>query len=117
MGFPEGVVNILPGMGPSAGAAIARHMDVDKVAFTGSTEVGQFSVFLPLVIVGRTVTFCTHNKTNSKAWRYSYDHMGHKSQKCNPDILYQIVEVLSSTNCSANFEPTSLDEGHSKYYI
>ncbi|XP_069028150.1 aldehyde dehydrogenase, mitochondrial-like [Embiotoca jacksoni] len=40
VGFPEGVVNILPGMGPSAGAAIAGHMDVDKVAFTGSTEVG-----------------------------------------------------------------------------
>jgi aldehyde dehydrogenase (NAD+) len=39
-GFPEGVVNILPGYGPTAGAAIARHMDVDKVAFTGSTEVG-----------------------------------------------------------------------------
>jgi aldehyde dehydrogenase (NAD+) len=40
-GFPEGVVNILPGFGPTAGAAIARHMDVDKVAFTGSTEVGK----------------------------------------------------------------------------
>jgi len=39
-GFPEGVVNILPGFGPTAGAAIARHMDVDKVAFTGSTDVG-----------------------------------------------------------------------------
>jgi aldehyde dehydrogenase (NAD+) len=39
-GFPEGVVNMLPGYGPTAGAAIARHMDVDKVAFTGSTEVG-----------------------------------------------------------------------------
>jgi aldehyde dehydrogenase (NAD+) len=39
-GFPEGVVNILPGYGPTAGQAIARHMDVDKVAFTGSTEVG-----------------------------------------------------------------------------
>ena len=39
-GFPPGVVNILPGFGPTAGAAIARHMDVDKVAFTGSTEVG-----------------------------------------------------------------------------
>lgn len=49
VGFPEGVVNILPGMGPSAGAAIARHMDVDKVAFTGSTEVGQFSCFLQSV--------------------------------------------------------------------
>src|SRR5215813_6658588 len=39
-GFPPSVVNILPGYGPTAGAAIARHMDVDKVAFTGSTEVG-----------------------------------------------------------------------------
>jgi aldehyde dehydrogenase (NAD+) len=39
-GFPAGVVNILPGYGPTAGAAIANHMDIDKVAFTGSTEVG-----------------------------------------------------------------------------
>lgn len=41
VGFPAGVVNIVPGMGPTAGAAIASHMDVDKVAFTGSTDVGQ----------------------------------------------------------------------------
>jgi aldehyde dehydrogenase (NAD+) len=40
-GFPEGVVNLLPGFGPTAGAAIARHMDVDKVAFTGSSEIGR----------------------------------------------------------------------------
>lgn len=40
-GFPEGVVNILPGYGPTAGGAIANHMDIDKVAFTGSTEVGR----------------------------------------------------------------------------
>uniref|UniRef100_H3CMJ4 Aldehyde dehydrogenase 1 family, member A3 n=1 Tax=Tetraodon nigroviridis TaxID=99883 RepID=H3CMJ4_TETNG len=40
-GFPAGVVNIVPGFGPTAGAAIASHMDVDKVAFTGSTEIGQ----------------------------------------------------------------------------
>jgi aldehyde dehydrogenase (NAD+) len=39
-GFPAGVVNLLPGYGPTAGGAIARHMDVEKVAFTGSTEVG-----------------------------------------------------------------------------
>ena len=39
-GFPEGVVNILPGYGPSAGKALAQHPLVDKVAFTGSTEVG-----------------------------------------------------------------------------
>jgi len=39
-GFPPGVVNIVPGYG-EAGAALAAHMDVDKVAFTGSTEVGK----------------------------------------------------------------------------
>jgi len=39
-GFPPGVVNVVPGYGPTAGAAISGHMDVDKVAFTGSTEVG-----------------------------------------------------------------------------
>jgi phenylacetaldehyde dehydrogenase len=39
-GFPEGVVNIITGFG-DAGAAIANHQDVDKVAFTGSTEVGR----------------------------------------------------------------------------
>ncbi|KAK3786619.1 hypothetical protein RRG08_027577 [Elysia crispata] len=40
-GYPPGVLNIVPGFGPTAGAAIAEHMDVDKVAFTGSTEIGQ----------------------------------------------------------------------------
>ncbi|XP_013142458.1 PREDICTED: aldehyde dehydrogenase X, mitochondrial-like [Papilio polytes] len=40
-GFPPGVVNVLPGYGPTAGAAITHHPDVDKVAFTGSTEVGR----------------------------------------------------------------------------
>jgi aldehyde dehydrogenase (NAD+) len=40
-GLPEGVLNIIPGYGETAGAAISEHMDVDKVAFTGSTEVGK----------------------------------------------------------------------------
>jgi aldehyde dehydrogenase (NAD+) len=40
-GVPEGVVNILPGFGPTAGGAIASHPGIDKVAFTGSTEVGR----------------------------------------------------------------------------
>jgi aldehyde dehydrogenase (NAD+) len=40
-GFPPGVINILSGFGPTAGASIVNHPDVDKVAFTGSTEVGK----------------------------------------------------------------------------
>ena len=39
-GFPPGVVNIVPGYGPTAGAGLTEHPDVDKIAFTGSTEVG-----------------------------------------------------------------------------
>ncbi|KAJ7150506.1 aldehyde dehydrogenase [Mycena crocata] len=40
-GFPAGVVNILVGYGPTVGQAIAEHMDIQKVAFTGSTLVGR----------------------------------------------------------------------------
>jgi acyl-CoA reductase-like NAD-dependent aldehyde dehydrogenase len=40
-GFPDGVVNILTGPGEPTGAAISAHMAVDKVSFTGSTEVGR----------------------------------------------------------------------------
>lgn len=40
-GFPPGVVNILNGLGPDCGAAIASHLDIDKIAFTGSTATGR----------------------------------------------------------------------------
>jgi acyl-CoA reductase-like NAD-dependent aldehyde dehydrogenase len=40
-GVPDGVVNIVPGFGPTAGGALVRHRGVDKIAFTGSTEVGK----------------------------------------------------------------------------
>jgi phenylacetaldehyde dehydrogenase len=43
-GVPEGVVNIVNGFGESAGAALAAHPGVDKIAFTGSTEVGKLIV-------------------------------------------------------------------------
>jgi len=40
-GLPAGVLNVVPGMGETAGAALVAHRDVDKIAFTGSTEVGR----------------------------------------------------------------------------
>src|ERR1700689_4243849 len=40
-GIPDGVVNIVPGYGETAGAALSAHPKVDKIAFTGSTEVGK----------------------------------------------------------------------------
>ena len=44
VGFPEGVVNIVTGFGETAGAAITAHPGVDKVTFTGSTEVGRIII-------------------------------------------------------------------------
>jgi acyl-CoA reductase-like NAD-dependent aldehyde dehydrogenase len=41
-GLPAGVLNVVPGFGPTAGAALGQHMDVDKITFTGSTEVGKY---------------------------------------------------------------------------
>ena len=41
-GMPEGVFNVVPGFGPTAGKALGMHMDVDKLGFTGSTEVGRY---------------------------------------------------------------------------
>jgi len=41
-GIPDGVLNVVPGFGPTAGAAVGRHMDVNKISFTGSTEVGKY---------------------------------------------------------------------------
>jgi phenylacetaldehyde dehydrogenase len=43
-GIPDGVINIVTGFGPTAGAAIAAHPDIDKVAFTGSSEIGRVIV-------------------------------------------------------------------------
>ncbi|MCU0703712.1 MAG: aldehyde dehydrogenase family protein [Fimbriiglobus sp.] len=41
VGFPDGVINVVPGFGPTAGAALASHMNVDKIAFTGETGTGK----------------------------------------------------------------------------
>lgn len=43
-GFPKGVLNVVTGMGPTAGAALSAHAGVDKITFTGSTEVGRLIV-------------------------------------------------------------------------
>jgi gamma-glutamyl-gamma-aminobutyraldehyde dehydrogenase/4-guanidinobutyraldehyde dehydrogenase/NAD-dependent aldehyde dehydrogenase len=41
-GIPDGVLNVVPGFGETAGAALGRHMEVDKISFTGSAEVGKY---------------------------------------------------------------------------
>jgi phenylacetaldehyde dehydrogenase len=74
-GFPEGVVNILTGFGRTAGAALAAHPDVDKVAFTGSTATGRSIVDearrnfkrVALELGGKSPTFVFADAVLSKA--------------------------------------------------
>jgi len=79
-GFPPGVVNIVPGYGPTAGAAIVNHHDVNKVSFTGSTEVGQ-------LILERSA------KTNLK--RVTLE-LGGKS----PNIIFPDVDIESAVEAA-----------------
>lgn len=53
-GFPPGVVNVVPGYGQTAGCAISHHMDIDKIAFTGSTAV---SIYLCKCILIYVIVF------------------------------------------------------------
>src|SRR5207247_11154871 len=41
VGFPDGVINVVPGYGPTAGGALSGHVEVDKLAFTGEGATGQ----------------------------------------------------------------------------
>ncbi|KAL3183463.1 hypothetical protein MRX96_033576 [Rhipicephalus microplus] len=63
-GFPPGVVNVVPGFGETAGAAISNHPDVDKVAFTGSTEVSDVS--------GMFTLSCCPDIAQRKAYTYAW---------------------------------------------
>ena len=76
-GFPPGVVNIISGYGPTAGAAISEHMDVNKVSFTGSTEVHCTGCKLNL-------TFCT------------VTFLEYLLSLVNSDLLEQILMLLHS---------------------
>ncbi len=71
-GVPDGVVNIVPGFGPTAGGAIVKHPLIDKVAFTGSTDVGKE----------------IHRETSSTLKRVSLE-LGGKS----PNIVFADADV------------------------
>lgn len=68
-GFPAGVVNIVPGYGPTAGAAITAHPDVDKVAFTGSTEVGRIIMQGAAQVNLKRVTLELGGKSPAVIWK------------------------------------------------
>jgi len=61
-GFPPGVVNIINGLGRKAGAALASHLDVDKIAFTGSTTTGREIMKMASINL-KTITLETGGKS------------------------------------------------------
>ena len=76
-GFPPGVVNVVPGYGETAGAALAAHPDVDKVSFTGGTDTGR----LVAQAAGANIT------------RLSLE-LGGKS----PNIVFEDADIEAATN-------------------
>ncbi|XP_017752185.1 PREDICTED: aldehyde dehydrogenase X, mitochondrial [Eufriesea mexicana] len=81
-GFPPGVVNVITGYGPTAGAAIVEHPEIRKVAFTGSTEIGR------LIMAGSA-------KSNLK--RVSLE-LGGKS----PLVVFDDVDVKEAAEIAYN---------------
>ncbi len=90
-GYPDGVINVVPGFGPTAGAALARHMDVDKIAFTGSTEVGQLIMKhaaetnlkrVTLELGGKSPNIIFADADVEKAARFAYDALFFNQGQC-----------------------------------
>jgi aldehyde dehydrogenase (NAD+) len=90
-GYPDGVINVVPGFGPTAGAALARHMDVDKIAFTGSTEVGQIIMKhaaetnlkrVTLELGGKSPNIIFADADVEKAAKFSYDALFFNQGQC-----------------------------------
>jgi acyl-CoA reductase-like NAD-dependent aldehyde dehydrogenase len=70
-GFPPGVVNMVPGYGSVAGAALCSHMDVDKIAFTGSNQVGRLVQEMSAKSNLKRVSLELGGKANSTTFRYA----------------------------------------------
>ncbi|MEY4683387.1 MAG: hypothetical protein RL534_806 [Actinomycetota bacterium] len=63
-GLPEGVFNVVPGLGAEAGQALAKHMDVAKIAFTGSGPTGWMWQRLLLPVAVQPVAKCSNMQRN-----------------------------------------------------
>ncbi len=130
--FPPGVLNLILGKG-SIGSHISRHMDVDKISFTGSTQVGKKLVHdsadsnlkpLTLELGGKSpnIIFSDAPDLDAAIERSFYGLFTHKGEKCSAptrliaqrDIYDKVVEKLgeyaNSYKCGDPFDPKS-DQG------
>lgn len=103
-GFPPGVVNVLPGYGQTAGCAISHHMDIDKVAFTGSTAV---SINLSTVCLCEQLAlfwFCAfHSCTNELLYCNHAAHMVVTG--------YQVGKLIQKAAGESNLKRVTLELG------
>ncbi|VUC36379.1 unnamed protein product, partial [Clonostachys rosea] len=94
-GLPAGVVNIVPGLGPETGSAIASHTDIDKVAFTGSTATGR-SIMRDAATNLKNITLECGGKSPSIV--FADAHIPSAAQWCHFGIMDNKGEVCTSTS-------------------
>lgn len=127
-GLPDGVFNVVNGFGPSAGGTLGRHMDVNKLAFTGSTEVGKYFLKYSAESNGKAVSLELGGKTphvvlddcpdidvaaSAIAWGVFYNagqtcHAGTRvvvDQKIEDELLEKIRNVSETIMPGDTYDP------------
>ncbi len=127
-GLPDGVFNVINGFGPSAGGTLGRHMDVNKLAFTGSTEVGKYFLKYSAESNGKAVSLELGGKTphvvlddcpdidaaaSAIAWGVFYNagqtcHAGTRvvvDQKIEDELLEKIRNVSETIMPGDTYDP------------
>ena len=127
-GLPDGVFNVINGFGPSAGGTLGRHMDVNKLAFTGSTEVGKYFLKYSAESNGKAVSLELGGKSphlvlddcpdidaaaSAIAWGVFYNagqtcHAGTRvvvDQKIEDELLEKIRSVSESIMPGDTYDP------------
>ena len=90
-GLPPGVLNIVTGLGEQAGAALAEHTDVDKIAFTGSTEVGKLIV--------NAVASPQRSFSRTRIWSWRFRVLRMRSSSIPGRSAWQARGSMCTTNC------------------
>jgi len=106
-GFPPGVVNVVPGYGPTAGAAVSEHLDIDKVSFTGSTEVGRIvmtaaaqsnmkNVLMELGGKSPLIIFADTDLDNAAEWAHTAIMFNHGQNCCAGSRTFVQEEIYDA---------------------
>ena len=129
-GLPEGVFNVVNGFGPSCGGTLGKHMDVNKLAFTGSTEVGKYFLKYAAESNAKAVSLELGGKTpqivlsdcadldaaaSSIAWGVFYNsgqtcHAGTRlvvEKAVEEELLEKITQVAKSIQPGDPYDPTT----------